>query len=68
MTEGRLPTQTSRVETDYGTFFVHIAYRLNGTAAGFAISHQIKDMNSQIAQLVDDIARGVHEAMRAGPE
>lgn len=60
----RLPAETHRIETDYGTLYGHIQRDLQGRPVGFALSHQIKDMNSQLAEFADDIARGVDAALK----
>jgi hypothetical protein len=66
MTDNRLPGETHRLETDFGAFYLHFDERPgDAKLAGFSISHQIKDLNSQIAELVDDIAKGVHDALRS---
>jgi hypothetical protein len=57
-------TVTSRIETDFGTIFAHTRYSQQGRPIGIAMSHQIKDMNSQIAELIDTIATGIDAALR----
>lgn len=60
----RLPSDTSRIETDFGTLYVHLRFTNEGRPCGLAISHQIKDMNSQVAELIETIAAGVDGALR----
>jgi|CXWL01.1.fsa_nt_gi hypothetical protein len=60
----RLPSDTTSIETDYGKLHLHICYTNDGRPCGIAVSHQIKDMNSQIAELIETIATGIDAALR----
>lgn len=55
---------TSRIETDFGTIFAHTRYSQQGRPIGFAMSHQVKDMQAPIAELIDTIAAGIDAALR----
>ena len=60
----RLPSDTSRIDTDFGTIYCHVRYTNDGRPCGLSMSHQIKDMNSQIAELIETIATGIDGALR----
>ena len=60
----RLPSDTTKIETDFGNLHLHVRYTNDGRPCGLSISHQIKDMNSQIAELIETIATGIDAALR----
>lgn len=64
MIVNRLPAETHPIETEFGKLYAHVRYGSDGRPVGLSISHQIKDMNSQIAELIDDIANGLDGALR----
>lgn len=63
--DNRLPGETLKVETDFGNMFLHFAYMPDGRIAGFSISHQMKDKESKVAELIEDIASAIHLTLRA---
>ena len=65
MTDNRLHGETNKIETPFGTLFCHFDYMLDGRLAGFSISHQMKDKESRVAELIENIASSIHLSIRA---
>lgn len=60
----RLATDTQKIETDFGAVYCHVRYTTEGRPCGISLSHAQKDMNSQIAELIETLATGIDAALR----
>ncbi len=57
-------TNTVKVKTDFGSFFIHVESNDDVTgASGVWISKQQKHDNTAIDRLVNDIVEGVHQGV-----
>jgi len=60
----RTRTITQKVQTDFGSMYIHIRYDDDGEPCGAWISNPGKEPNSQISGLVKDLSEGLHKALR----
>ena len=63
---GRYYTVTQRVETDFGSMYIHLDHLPDGTLDGGWISWGTKDPESKIVGLVAALSEGLNEALKNG--
>ena len=60
----RSETMTTKVVTPFSPMYIHVEYDAKGYPIGGWISHPGKDDNSQISQLIEDLSKGLNEALK----
>jgi hypothetical protein len=63
---GRYETTTQRVETEFGSVYIHIDHLSNGMPDGAWISWGLKDPESKIGSLVSALSDGLNKALKNG--
>ena len=56
----RHPLLSRRVETPFGSMYVHVEIDTYGRLAGGGISHPRKEPDAQVARMVDALSEGLH--------
>lgn len=62
----RVQTTTRKVQTEFGSMYIHINYNRDGSTHSGNISHPGKEPTSQIAKLVGDLSIGLNDALDEG--
>lgn len=57
-------TITQKVRTAFGSIYIHILLDDTGVPVGGSISTPQKEPESQVSGLLDDLSRGLDEALR----
>jgi hypothetical protein len=63
---GRYETTTQRVETKFGSVYIHIDHLSNGMPDGAWISWGSKDPESAIVGLISALSEGLNKALKNG--
>jgi hypothetical protein len=63
---GRYETTTQRVETEFGSIYIHIDHLANGIPDGGWISWGSKDPESKIVGLISALSDGLNKALKNG--
>lgn len=60
----RTDTVTGKIQTPFGSMYIHIHYDTNNIPVGAWISDPGKEPDSTVSQLVRDLSEGLHELLK----